>query len=292
MTKTLSVSFVKKEFMKQILVPFDFSDTSREAFKMALNVSERTGAYVTLLHVIFIPTYADPNLLGEPMLYNATFSDEMQKEADAKFVELTKELGPFSGKVHFEVIFGDILLSILKIIEKNKIDLVLMGASGASGLRGVFIGSNTEKMVRHSNVPVLVVKKALNLNMIKSILLPTTTGLNQKEFMDSVKGLQKMLGAKLHVLFINTPSHFRSTSEGMELLRDFVKFYELHDYELHFENEFVEDEGIVKFASKHKADLIVMGTHARKGLAHLFNGSVTEDVVRQIEAPIWTSKLN
>jgi hypothetical protein len=53
-------------------------------------------------------------------------------------------------------------------------------------------------------------------------------------------------------------------------------------------NDLFEESGIVNFAHEVNADILVMGTHGRKGLSHIFAGSVTEDVVNHIDIPIWT----
>lgn len=166
-----------------------------------------------------------------------------------------------------------------------------MGTTGSSGAEQIFIGSTTEKVVRHSSVPVLAVKDYVTISSIKKILLPTLMTLDQKEFMKKLNEVQKLLGATLHVLFINTPSHFLRDSDAKEAFDEFVKQYKLEKCEFHFRNYRNEEEGIIDFASLEKMDLIAMGTHARKGLAHLFNGSITEDVVNHITSPVWTFSL-
>ncbi len=55
--------------------------------------------------------------------------------------------------------------------EKNNIDLIVMGSQGASGLQEMFIGSNTEKVVRRSNVPVLVIKTSVEDFVVNDIII-------------------------------------------------------------------------------------------------------------------------
>ena len=77
---------------------------------------------------------------------------------------------------------------------------------------------------------------------------------------------------------------------GKEALEEFAAHYKLSNYNVHFRNYRNEEEGITDFSNE--VDLIAMATHARKGLAHLFNGSITENVVNHIECPVWTYCLN
>ncbi len=68
------------------------------------------------------------------------------------------------------------------------------------------------------------------------------------------------------------------------------EFCERTQIEADFVNALGE-EGIIEFAEHEKIDLLVMATHARKGLAHMFNGSVTEKIVNRLDYPVWTYAL-
>jgi hypothetical protein len=74
----------------------------------------------------------------------------------------------------------------------------------------------------------------------------------------------------------------------MDMMEEFARHYALSNYTLNTRNDFSEQDGIINFAHEIKADMITMGTHGRRGLAHLFMGSVTEDVVNHVDCPIWT----
>jgi len=279
--------------MKHILVPCDFSKPSKEAFLTAAAIARKSHGTVTVLYVMFPQTLYDPNFLGDPMVIMPTpqYVDSLQEDARKAFESMKASLGKNAPEIEFEILTGGLLESVHTVTRNKKIDLVVMGTSGTSGLAEVFIGSNTERVVRFSKTPVLVVRKAQPLDSIKNILLPTTGALDQTAFVQQVKALQQFFGAKLHVIYINTPINFRRDAEGMALLREFAKHYQLENYELHFKSYFHEDEGIIDFAVNADMDLVAMATHARKGLAHLFLGSVTEDVINHAKTSIWTSSI-
>ena len=277
--------------MKRILVPCDFSTISQEAVKFAVNLASRTGGEVIVLHVIYIPILHDPIYEQSALAFDPGLMQELEEDSKKRY---NKMIGGIQGsaKVTLEIIKGEIISSIKWAIETKEIDLVIMGTSGVSGWREIMIGSNTEKVVRNSPAPVLVVRVAPEINSIKKILLPTTLSLDQTEFISKVKELQDFFTASLHVLLINTPRHFRHDPESHEALEEFAKHYKLKDYVLHFKNYYDEEEGIIDFADTEKVDMIVMATHGRKGLAHVFNGSIAEDVVNHIKCPVWTYRLN
>lgn len=276
--------------MKNILVPCDFSKPSIEAFKMAVDIASKSKGIVTVLHVIHISTMYDPNFLGEPVPYSQQFFTSMEEDAKTAFTEMQKNYGK-NQKMNLEITVGGLFESINRVTEEKQIDLVVMGTSGSSGVQEIIIGSNTEKAVRFSKVPVLAVHQASEINSLKNILLPTTGNLDQSDFISKVKDLQAFLKAKLHILLINTPNDFKRDEEGKEILTEYVKHYQLSNYELHFKSYKKEEEGIIDFASTTKMDLIAMATHSRRGLAHLFSGSVTENVVNHVPTPVWTYSI-
>ncbi|MEO5603858.1 MAG: universal stress protein [Cyclobacteriaceae bacterium] len=272
--------------MKRILVPCDFSKASQEAFKMAVGLAAKANGKITVLHVIYISTIYDPNSIGDAG-FSQPFFDTMEEDAEKAFEKLKKEHSK-NTPIELETTVGGLIESITRVTEEKNIELVVMGTSGSSGIEEFVIGSNTEKIVRFSKVPVLAVRKATDVIQLKQILLPTTGDLDQTEFIAKVKELQRFLNARLHILLINTPSAFMRDAEGKERLEEFAKHYQLNDYELHFRSYRKEEEGIIDFAQSNDIDLIVMATHSRKGLAHLFTGSVTEGVVNHIQSPVWT----
>ena len=271
--------------MRRILVPFDFSAQSNEAFKVALQLASKSKAQILLLHVLAMsPIYSGA---GEPLAFDPITYASLEEEAKKKLNKM-KTGASKSIKVHTEVVSGDLVSSIKSLTESRKIDLVVMGTSGASGFSETFIGSNTEKVVRFSTVPVLAIRKSFSVKSIKNILVPSTLQLDQTRFIKQLNRLQEFFDARLHILLVNTPIHFRTNAEANEALQEFVKHYKLKNYKTHFQNYIREEDGIIDFAYSEGMDLIVMATHARKGLAHLFNISITENVVNHIKTPIWT----
>jgi len=270
--------------MKSILVPCDFSKPAIEAFRMAANIASKTSGTITVVHKISEPSrfYTD-----NVRFAIAGLEDNAKRSFEAMKQEYGKDL-----QIDFQIFLGWMAQSLNEIGKEKHIDLIVMGTSGASGLPEILIGSNTERVVRFSEVPVLSVRTAKDITLLRNILLPTTGSLGQSEFVAKVKQLQDFLQATLHVLLINTPDNFKSDREGNETLEEFVKHYGIRNYKLHFKSHHNEEEAILDFARFAKIDLITMATHARKGIAHLFFGSITEDVINHTQdIPIWTYSI-
>jgi nucleotide-binding universal stress UspA family protein len=227
----------------------------------------------------------------QPYMFNSDIIKQIETDAKKRFDEMCALHAKNARTVHFMVMNGSVSHCVGEAIVTKKSDLVIMGTHGASGLREYFIGSNTEKVVRISPVPVISLKKSLEVKSIKNIVLPTSLQLDQANFMKQVKNYQQLFKATLQLLYVNTPAYFRTDNQTSFALDKFVKHYNLHDYTLNIRNDIDEQQGILSFADQIKADMIMMATHSRRGVAHLFAGSIAEDVVNHLNCPIWTYTL-
>lgn len=274
--------------MKKILVPCDFSEQAVSAFRVALDIAAQSKGQVHLVNVIELPVMHDTVLV--PVLsFEETLLKELRENAGKQFEKLKKKYDKEGQKIKTDVLFGSTALMILNYIEENDIDLVVMGSKGASGVKEILVGSNAEKIVRRSDAPVLVVKKYSKVASIKNIVFPNTLQKDQQEDLTmKVKALQSFFKAKLHVVYINTPGNFTRDAITRERLEEFAKRFMLKDYTLNIYNDPFEEAGVINFAHSINADMIAMGTHGRKGLAHVLSGSVAEDVVNHVDCPIWT----
>jgi nucleotide-binding universal stress UspA family protein len=276
--------------MKKILVPCDFSKPAVHAFRFAMDVAARSKGLVHLIHVIEVPILHD-SLIVPILTFEKGLFKELREKVDAQFAQLIKKYRTEGIKVTWSVDFGAPSKLILDYIYAKSIDLVVIGSHGATGLRACFIGSNTEKIIRKSPVPVLILKKFYT-GAINHIVFPNRLDtLDQEDLVMKVKALQDFFKAHLYVVWINTPLNFTSDVITSERLHAFAKRYMLKNYSVHIFNHPVEEDGIIQFTKLVKGNMIAMGTHGRLGIAHLINGSLAEDVANHTENLMWTSKL-
>ena len=276
--------------MKKILVPCDFSEQAIGAFRVALDIAAASGGQVHLLNVIELPVMHD-TILVPALSYEEELSKELKSKAEKEFEKLKKKYAKEGQKIKVNVHFGATSVMILHYIDETGIDLVVMGSKGVSGIREVLIGSNAEKIVRKSPVPVLVIKKYVKASSIKNIVFPNTLEQDQEHLTMKMKAMQHFFGATLHIVFVNTPSNFIRDVVTRKKLKDFAKRFMLSNYTINIYSDTYEESGIINFAQSVNADMIAMGTHGRRGLNHVLGGSVAEDVVNHVDCPIWTCTI-
>lgn len=276
--------------MKKILVPTDFSEQADKALYVAAQLAKKHKSEIFLLHMLELPMgLADPARKGGNLPESLYF----MKMANKRFKEVLDKPFLKGIKVIEMIQFQQTFEGINQAAQKYKVNMIVMGSHGATGFKEVFIGSNTEKVVRTSTVPVLVIKSKYDPFQIKNFVFasdfsPEITGAFKQAVLFARKNK-----ANLHLLLVNTPSHFYTTENASRLISDFVKSAKprLAGITTHIYNDVSVESGILNFANSINADLIGMGTHGRKGLAHFLNGSISEDMVNHSHLPVITFKI-
>lgn len=136
-----------------ILVPVDFSETTRLAVDYALEVNARFSAKLTLLHV-----QKPPIVPGTELGFNyAEYLQHLSATAADRLKELAASL-PASCHAQTQVLDGIPWDCIVQYAADHKVDLIVMPTHGRSGLKHLLLGSTAERVVRHAHCPVLVVR--------------------------------------------------------------------------------------------------------------------------------------
>lgn len=279
--------------MKKILVPTDFSKTAQTAVDVAADIARKSNAELTLLHVVEEASAGSFNIEGQVATRSQDWEDkiftmrliEKGKKQLAKLAEDSKYDGI---KLRTELRIGAPFHGMRTLITEKKVDLVVMGTAGQSKIEEMIIGSNTEKVVRHSHCPVLTVHKKPARSEFKNIVYATAMSKDEEVFSRVVRSTQQLYDATVHLVRINTPGNFQRDVEVRRYMQEFARKLQLKNFTINVFNDLTEEEGIIYFADSINADLIAMATHGRTGFAHVLAGSIAEDVVSHAKRPVLT----
>ncbi|SFS58505.1 universal stress protein [Lutibacter maritimus] len=276
--------------MKSILVPVDFSKQAEYAAKVASVIAKQTNAKIFLLHMLELPTgIIDPASFGSAN--NSPTALLFLKRAHEKFEDFKKSSFLKGVKVEDSVQFHKAYDGIIDESVKQGADLIVMGSKGASGIEEMLVGSNTEKVVRNSEIPVLVVKEDISNFKIENIVFASNFKYDKRSAFQKILNFAQLFNAKLHLLKINTIHNFETTKDSSDAIRNFINDFDLGDFSLNIYNDVSIELGILNFSKVIDADIILLNTHGRRGLAHLFNGSIGEDLTNHAKLPVLTFKL-
>ncbi len=275
-------------FMKKILVPTDFSKQAENALQVAAQLAKKHDSEIYLLHMLELPLSQIDALSQHSELPEAMF---FMKLAHKKFEQTMGQEYLNDVVVHETVDFNQTFTGIKNTCKEHNIDLIVMGSHGSSGFKEMFIGSNTEKVVRTAEVPVLVIKNEHQDFKIDNFVFASDFKNDNKETYRQATELAKAFGAKIHLLFVNTASNFVTTATAKARIMDFIEGYDFEDYSISIYNDESVEKGILNFSHIISADLIGISTHGRQGIAHFFNGSISEDLVNHAKRPVVTFKI-
>ncbi len=276
--------------MKRILVPVDFSKEAECAAKVAADIAKKTGSEIYLVHMLELPvTTVDPaemsSISSEPQII---YFMKLAREKFDKF----KSLPFLQGLRVIETVqFQHAFSGIIEESKKQKIDLIVMGSQGASGLQEMFIGSNTEKVVRRSHIPVLVVKKSLKEFKVDNMIFASDFNKESKTTFHRVVDFAKIFDSRIHLLYVNTIHNFNTTKNITERINKFIKDFDFKNYTINIYNDISIEKGILSFGRDIDADLIALNTHGRSGLSQLFNGSIGQELANHALRPVITFKI-
>lgn len=139
----------------KVLVAVDFSDTSRGALRMAVQMARLFSSEIVCLHVIEVPYGA-----GEAAFIAQNIKERSAAENNRrrKLLQLLKEQDYDSASV--KVVAGTPYHEILNEADTTDIDLIVVGGHGHRGVTRFLLGSTSERVIRHSECPVLVYRPA------------------------------------------------------------------------------------------------------------------------------------
>jgi nucleotide-binding universal stress UspA family protein len=141
---------------KRILVPTDFSEAADRARDIAIDLSKKYGASITLLHCYEVPLYVYSGAPAVPADYWTPIRHAASRRLEVAVAELARRSPETKGMLSQGVPWEQ----ILHAADETKADLIVMGTHGRRGLTHVLLGSVAEKVVRLSPIPVLTVGAA------------------------------------------------------------------------------------------------------------------------------------
>jgi nucleotide-binding universal stress UspA family protein len=275
--------------MKRIVVPTDFSECSMSALKVATQIADKIDAVISIVHTYELPIYGftsgqlmyDGNELGK---VKQEINEELQRIADLDFIQ-DQTVERFLLPEY----------SVDQIVEHELLktaDLIVMGTNGTNGVGEDIIGSNTEKIIRKSECPVLAIREGAEktFNPHKMVFASTFYGEVYDRF-DAIKKFAQLFNSEIHLLHVNTPSDFMTTEVSDNLMNSFKEKFGLSLATINVYNDETIEDGVLNFSRRIGADIIAMETHGRTGIKHILNGSITEDVANHTRLPVLTFKI-
>lgn len=259
---TVSIGATLK--LKSILFATDFSPASLAALPYAGAIAGAFGSTLYLCHIE--PSAPLSGALADPHLYEAAGKDAAEHLAALRVRAEVRDLHPEPALILAEGNFKD---ELLKIVYKSKIDLVVAGTRGRTGLRKMLLGSTTEEICRAVTAPILTVGPGIELGAaakpFQHILFPTNLSELSHKTLPYIALVAKKFSSQITVLHVlpQSEAHAKQGEKPLgETTREAMSrdFAELAAFNPEFLVEFGNTaETVLRVAREKRAGLIAMG---------------------------------
>ena len=276
--------------MQKILVPTEFTYLSKCALELGMQVANKARATVDVVMVIKADTEEPEEHLQENSARSRSQGlnpqlTQVAKTKALKHVDEIKEWFPGLA-VTPNILFGDTVSALLDTISEQMVDLVIIG-----GDRYEPSDVSVDKFLRNATCPVLTVKCRLdNLELYKDIIFLVDPEKDSETLITYLADLQDLLGAKIHLLYVNTPGNTRFPGRGEEALKQYAKRYALKNVKLTCYDAENEKEGLLAYCGSFDHAFIAMAIHDRGFMEWLLSYNPTGEIIANSIHPVWTFK--
>jgi nucleotide-binding universal stress UspA family protein len=287
---------------KVIMVPTDGSGFDREAIRVALRMAERSGAKIRLVRVLATGSFFGMAAATEGTAVAAEIVRSERDTALGELYALAAECRVTStADLTVDLHTGPVADVLEGYARRHDVDLIVISTHGRSGLSRLTLGSVTDSLIRHTTIPILVVKPPTSyLNpqineAFRHIVVPLDGSTLAEQILPRVMALATIEDAEITLLNVLIP---RSHSEkdivdpslpwwdkDISVARQYLFGIaaRLRRNGIPVTTDIVIGENVPNaigdFASRERADLIAIATHGRGGLARLIHGSVADAVM-------------
>lgn len=268
--------------MKRILIPTDFSDNAQKAAEYAIRLFV-DEAELILIHTYQIP-HSGANVLISVQDILEKDAKKMLKDEEERLIGIFPQARP---KLSIEARLGEPQEVLRRMIEEDMADLIVMGTQGASGLKGILVGSVASSVLERVNAPIIAIPSEAELHLPKNIAFAADDqSLNDLSLPEVVADLAIKNASHVHVINVINKEEARtvgvsdtSQSKPIGLLNEVKQTY-----------HFLEDDDVVHgldaFLEKHDVNLLALVNRKQDLFSMLFNRSVTKRMMLHAKTPI------
>ena len=285
--------------MKTILVPTDFSPAADNAAHYALQLAKQTNSNIKLCHAFKVPLETPVESQASWHLEDyASLKENVSRDlklAAEKLInedESLAEPGSFHPSIDYISEVGPVNDVVDNLVKEQKLNLVVMGLSGACGVSRFLLGSNThdliEDTIENGNFPLLLIPAKAKFNGLQKIAFTTDFSLGDIEIIHSLSGLAYPFNAE--ILIANVASEQYETTEHRHKAEAFLDEItgKINYHKIYYRRVRSADveHGLDRLAEYGQVDMLAMVHRRHSLLGRIFEGSHTQKMARHINIPL------
>lgn len=264
--------------MKKILVPTDYSDCALNAFNYALNFAKHIDAEIVLFNSFHMPH------AGSTAIMN--LNEMMREDSEKAMVEfLEKSNKPSEANVKTKIWLGTTVDDIVNEQKKENYDYIVMGTTGASGLKEVFLGSTASRVLNYATCPVMAIPENVSFTPFNQVVFAADLKDHSDDKLNKLKTFVEYFNVKLNIIHVLKKKNELDVPDTLLKSNELEKLKELFQSEI-FEveiDEAIDSEMLVMEKVKEKsADLVITIKEEKGFFQRLFQESFSNNIAMHI----------
>ncbi len=267
---------------KIIEVPVDFSKSSLNAFKYALEFANRAGADIRLIYVNKYKDYEPEFMLEKYVLEGVKNLEELFENLIAKYK------GDFGGDIDYKIRSGNTAEEIANQAKYDDAFMIIMGTHGVSGFQEMWIGSNAYRVVSTAPCPVLTVRPQYQFHGIGKIIMPIDITETTRQKLKITMTIAKMFDAEIVVLGVretDLPKVVDTINKYINQVCD-----ALEKGGVKYSKDFIKCDNItdctITYAKENGGDLISIMTEQPTSFWDVILGKYAQQMVNHSPIPV------
>ena len=265
--------------MKNILVPTDFSANANKALDFALELGQRFGAAIHLVH-----TYHTSRQAGYLANVSRHIREDREKEMTAFLEHLQKNPKAEGLSIGGRARYGFAVETINHEAHSVEADVIIMGTLGASNMAKQVLGSTTSQLIKEAQCPVLAIPADVQFKDINRVILAVDhLDIMVLNTLNPALSLVQRGQLKLDLLHISQEDEATDIDEGVRTYLDNMAI----QYQ---EHKIVSDDilsSILQFSYENPSGILCLVTRERGWLAGLFHQSVSQQAALHAQSPVF-----
>ena len=279
----------------RILVGIDGSDASNEAVTLAARLACEQRSQLIFCHSVNWAPVLSGMVSSGTMLGAAPIIDDL-KQAGEELLDRARDTATRVGvEAETRMVENEPAQRILELATDEKCSLIVMGTHGRQGLQRLVLGSTTEAVLRESTIPVLTVHAGMrHAETSQRCFESIVVGIDESEPSDAAIQIVLELPAneRRRVLFCSAADSNDAREHAQRVLGKAIGLARARDISVSgLVISGTPHEALLIVAQQEGADIIVLGSHGRRGFQRLFLGSVAESIVRTAPLPVLVVRI-
>jgi nucleotide-binding universal stress UspA family protein len=281
--------------MEKILVPTDLTPIAELGLQLAAEIARRSGAIISLVNFTKHPfgrtftATGDITLKADPEEERYTL--DLLRANQAKLEELAAKYRSAEVEIEYGIIDDELKDGVDDYLDKELIDLVVMGTSGEERAEEVFIGNHTEQVIKISSCPVLSVRDGFRVDDLDRIVLAISKIKNDYALL-SLNTLRQLAECfSSHIFMVHVKDKSDSSEELTAYFQQMAEAAALENYSVHVIDADDQADGVISFARENNAGLIAVIKNTKDGIFRIFSNHFSNRLVKEVGRPVFTFNL-